>query len=115
MGTEADGPVRPVHGRMPVTEDPADDQTWLDTDTHLLDVEPLRSTLRPCPRDATEGGPVGPVVSDRVSDPRDDEPRRVTPLCRTRPGAARGPLPIPWSRDARAPRARWEGWAKRHE
>jgi putative SOS response-associated peptidase YedK len=60
--------VRPLHDRMPVILQPADYQTWLDSD------DP-RELLRPCPDAMLQCFP----VSSRVNTPKNDAPDLIAP------------------------------------
>lgn len=72
--TEANEPMRPVHGRMPVLLPPESWSTWLDP--RCQDLEALQALLRPSPAESLELVPVGL----RVNDVRHDDPECVRPV-----------------------------------
>jgi putative SOS response-associated peptidase YedK len=73
LTTEANEVVRPVHDRMPVFLDPADQARWLDPSQKQAG--PLLPLLRPCPA----ADLVATEVSPRVNDPRHDGPDCIAP------------------------------------
>jgi putative SOS response-associated peptidase YedK len=72
--TDANEAVRPLHDRMPVILDPAEYETWLDSDLH--DPAVLQPLLRPCPSEWITYYP----VSRRLGNPANDGPDLVQPL-----------------------------------
>jgi putative SOS response-associated peptidase YedK len=71
LTTDANEAVRPLHDRMPVIIAPADYARWLDaSDPHGAEL------LRPCPPETLALHP----VSDRVNNPRNDEPALIEPV-----------------------------------
>jgi putative SOS response-associated peptidase YedK len=70
--TSANGLMAPIHDRMPVILEPADQAAWLDPDTPA---ERLLALLRPCPDALLRAWPVGP----RVSDARNEGPELMEP------------------------------------
>ncbi len=81
--TEPNGLVAPIHNRMPVILDPAEEALWLDTAV----AEPLAvlECLRPYPAQEMEAYPVGPLVSSAWN----EGPELLQP-----PSLARAPLPF---------------------
>jgi putative SOS response-associated peptidase YedK len=70
--THANELVAPIHPRMPVILEPADDEAWLDPETPLAHAQAL---LRPLPVPETHARP----VSKAVNDARYDGPECLAP------------------------------------
>jgi putative SOS response-associated peptidase YedK len=74
LTTQPNELVAPIHNRMPVILDPADYDAWLDP--QLQDPAALRPLLRAFPAEKMIAHP----VSQRVNNPRVDEPGCAAPL-----------------------------------
>ena len=59
--TQANALIAPIHDRMPVILDPADEARWLDP--RLTDPAVLRPLLVPCPPERLRWWPVSPAVN----------------------------------------------------
>ena len=66
LTTRANEVVSPIHDRMPVLLDRADQESWLHTDS--ADVEKLVSLLRPAAAEALESLPVSTYVNSPAND-----------------------------------------------
>ncbi|MDH5565822.1 MAG: SOS response-associated peptidase [Myxococcales bacterium] len=77
LTTEASPCLRDIHPRMPVILAPADEARWLETQPS--DLSALQALLRPLPDDAV----VFHAVSDRVNQPRFDDPACLAPASGT--------------------------------
>ena len=71
--TQANALLAPIHDRMPVILDPADEARWLDP--ALTDPAALRPLLVPCPPARLRLWPVGTAVND----PRHEGPDLMAP------------------------------------
>ena len=72
--TQANALLAPLHDRMPVILDPADEARWLDP--ALTDPAALRPLLVPCPPERLRLWP----VSSAVNDPRHEGPDLIAPV-----------------------------------
>ncbi len=90
--TDANGPLRPIHERMPVILDPRDFQTWLSPETTASEAEAL---LRPAPDHLFALTP----VSTRVNAVANDDPGLLAE-------AAEGPKPPAPKKTSADPRQR---------
>jgi putative SOS response-associated peptidase YedK len=71
LTTVAKDLVGEIHNRMPVIVDPKDYDVWMGR--HIHDPWVLGEVMRPFPSDRMEAYP----VSDRVNNPRNDDPACV--------------------------------------
>ena len=79
LTTEANGVVRPIHGRMPVILDQLSYAAWLDGAT--VTASQLLGNLQELPEELLESYPVSPLVNRAgVEDPRCVEPAKPTTL-----------------------------------
>jgi len=74
LTTQPNALVAPIHNRMPVILDPSDYDAWLDPE--LQDPAALRPLLRAFPAERMTAHP----VSQRVNNPRVDDPGCAAPL-----------------------------------
>jgi putative SOS response-associated peptidase YedK len=72
--TQANALLAPIHDRMPVILDPADEARW--PDPALTDPAALRPLLVPCPPERLRLWPVSPAVND----PRHEGPDLMAPV-----------------------------------
>jgi putative SOS response-associated peptidase YedK len=79
LTTEANGAVRPIHGRMPVILDPSYYPDWLDGSTETT--SQLLGDLRELPEELLVSYPVSPLINRAgVEDPRCLEPAKPVTL-----------------------------------